>query len=140
VKGNGTIAANTLNNGTLAPGLSAGSLAITGSYTQSATGKLQIELFGTASGQFDKLAASGSASLGGELDVTLGITGGNQFVPQLGDTFTFLTATTGVAGNFESGHIPTLASGRMWQIRSGANAVTLAVILAGDYNDNGVVD
>jgi hypothetical protein len=138
--GNGTIGASLLSNGTVAPGLSAGKLTVTGSYTQAATGKLEIELYGAASGQFDELAVAGPATLGGELNVTLGTTAGNQFVPQLGDTFPFVTTTAGASGNFASAHLPVLTSGHMWQIRYGATVTSLAVTLAGDYNDNGVVD
>lgn len=138
--GNGTIAASTISNGTVAPGISAGKLTVTGSYTQAATGKLEIELYGAASGQFDELAVTGSAALGGELNVTLGTTAGNQFVPQLGDTFAFLTTIAGASGNFASAHLPVLTSGHMWQLRYTASSATLAVTLAGDYNDDGTVD
>jgi T5SS/PEP-CTERM-associated repeat protein len=139
-KGNGTIAADTLNSGAVAPGIAEGKLNVTGSYTQSATGKLQIELYGAAPGQFDELAVTGSAVLGGELDVTLGTTAGHQFEPQLGDSFTFLTTTSGALGYFASAHLPGLTPGRMWQIRYAADSTTLAVALAGDYNDDTTVD
>jgi T5SS/PEP-CTERM-associated repeat protein len=140
VIGNGTIAANTFNDGTVSPGLSAGRLFVTGDFTQSAAGRLQIELYGTGAGQFDQLGITGSAVLGGELNISLGTTAGNPFVPQLGDSFTFLTSTLGASGSFASAHLPSLAAGRMWQIRYGANSTTLAVTLAGDYNDDGTVN
>ncbi|MEX2092403.1 MAG: hypothetical protein WD971_06980, partial [Pirellulales bacterium] len=140
VTGNGTVVGTLSNAGAVAPGQSVGSLTLTGEYSQSVTGKLQIELAGTSAGEFDTLSISAQATLAGTLDVELGLNGGNPFVPQLGDTFQFLTAGGGVVGKFSSADLPTLAAGKMWQVRYSATATTLVVKLAGDYNDNGVVD
>ena len=138
--GNGTAAATVLNTGTVSPGLSAGSLTVTGDYAQSASGALVVELFGTGAGQFDRLQVSGTASLGGELEVVLGSNGGNPFAPQMGATFTFLTAVQGRMGTFSLADLPGLPAGQMWQVRYAAAATTLAVTRAGDYNDDGVVN
>ncbi|MBI82488.1 MAG: hypothetical protein CMJ81_04765 [Planctomycetaceae bacterium] len=61
----------TLNNqgGTLSPGNSPGILTITGDYTQGAAATMEIELAGTAAGDFDRLTSSGSANLDGTLDL-----------------------------------------------------------------------
>ena len=91
--GNGTISGNLINNGTVSPGNSPGTITVTGNYTQSSTGNLIIELASASS--FDHLAVTGTASLAGALQVnTLG-----GFNP-LGQTFTFLTAPGGVTGTF----------------------------------------
>jgi hypothetical protein len=140
LRGNGTVEGATSNTGTLSPGLSAGNLSVAGNYTQSAGGKLEVELFGTNSGEWDTLQITGTAALGGELEITLGETGGNPFVPQLDDSFTFLTASLGAAGHFAAVDLPSLAAGQMWQLRYATNSVTLAVTLAGDYNDDGTVN
>lgn len=88
--GSGTVQATVLNNaGTVAPGFSAGTLSITGSYTQAAAGTLAIEIGGTTAGtQYDRLAVSASATLAGTVQFTL-IEG---FAPTSADAFTFLTA------------------------------------------------
>ena len=135
VGGNGTLAGNTQNSGTITPGQPVGTIAVVGGYSQAASGKLEIELAGTAAGLFDVVAVTAAATLDGTLDVTLD----NAFVPQLGNTFNILTAT-GVTGRFAAAELPGLPTGRMWQLRYAVNAATLAVALAGDYNDNGLVD
>src|SRR5207244_1167373 len=80
----GTVISNTTNAGQVNPGSSAGILTITGNYTQTAAGTLNIELGGTTPGtQFDRLAVSGAASLNGTLNVTringFTVTAGDQF-------------------------------------------------------------
>lgn len=90
--GNGTISGNLVNNGTVSPGTSPGTINVTGNYTQSPSGKLVIEIASATS--FDKLIITGTASLAGTLQVdTLG--GYNP----LGQSFTFLTASS-VTGTF----------------------------------------
>src|SRR5262249_4123262 len=65
----------------------AGTLTVTGNYTQTATGVLDIELGGTAPGQCDVFAVGGLATLDGTMNVTLI----NGFNPSLGDAFKVLT-------------------------------------------------
>ena len=137
--GNGTAAGTLTNGGTVSAGLeTAGTLAVTGNFSQSASGKLVVELFGTGNGQFDRLQVSGAATLNGTLQVLLGSNGGTPFVPQLGDTFSFLSASQGRTGAFSVASLPSLPAGDMWQVRYAAGAATLAVTWADD-NDNGTV-
>ncbi len=50
----------------------AGLLSISGKYTQTATGSLNVELGGTTAGsQYDELVVSGTAMLGGTVNVSL---------------------------------------------------------------------
>ena len=85
--GAGTITGSVNNSGGLvSPGHSAGSIAVTGNYTQDATGALLVELGGPASGQFDFLSINGKASLAGTLEVGFL----NDFRPALGDTFNIM--------------------------------------------------
>lgn len=88
------------NGGTLAPGNSPGTLA-TGAFTQTATGVLEIELAGAASGQFDVLQVSGAATLGGTLRV-LAVPG---VMAPSGSTFTILTSG-GISGSFATVDLP----------------------------------
>jgi uncharacterized protein YbbK (DUF523 family) len=87
LKGNGTLTGDVSNAGTFAPGLSPGTLTITGNYTQTSAGTLSIELGGTASGQFDVLAISGTATLGG----TLNVISFGGFTPPAGSSYQVAT-------------------------------------------------
>src|SRR5205823_7868182 len=69
LSGSGTIAGNIIDSGVVAPGDSPGTLHVGGSYSQNSGGTLQIEIASLVS--FDQLLVSGTATLGGTLDVTL---------------------------------------------------------------------
>ena len=88
--GIGTVGpAVTASGGEVAPGLSAGVLRTSGSYTQSASAALRVEIGGrTAGTDFDQLAVTGAAALNG----TLRIETTNGFSPADGDRFRILTA------------------------------------------------
>jgi hypothetical protein len=97
--GAGTIDASVVNGGVVAPGASAGTMTLNGSYTQQAGGTLRVEL---ASGGFDVLAVAGAANLAGALDVQL--LGG--FTPMNGAEFAIVTAASvdGEFGSVTNGH------------------------------------
>jgi len=98
LSGSGVINANVTDNAQVIPGGAgaAGLLTINGNYTQTAAGALDIELGGANAGsQYDQLAVSGTASLGGTVNVSLI----NGFQPALGNSFQPLTFTSSV-GNF----------------------------------------
>jgi T5SS/PEP-CTERM-associated repeat protein len=79
----------TNQGGTLAPGIAAGGTTIIGNYTQQAGATLQIEIGGTATAtQFDFVNVTGTAQLGGQLQLALI----NSFVPSPTDQFTVLNA------------------------------------------------
>jgi hypothetical protein len=80
--------ADVVNGGAVNPGSSPGTLTITGSYTQTAAGALNLEIAGLTPGtQYDVLAISGPAALDGALNVsTL-----NGFLPNFGDAFQVVT-------------------------------------------------
>ena len=67
----GSFTGNVLNQGTLgfldAPSV----ITITGNYTQSSAGTLDVDLGGTSASQYDQLQVSGTATLAGTLDVDL---------------------------------------------------------------------
>ena len=91
--GTATIDGNLTNSGTVNPGgtNAAGNLDITGNYTQTSTGILNIELGGaTAGSQYDEVAATGSATLGGTIN------GGliNSYNPLFGVSFTPVIAAS----------------------------------------------
>jgi hypothetical protein len=100
---------------------------------------LEIELGGDIKGtSYDSVAAAGSVSLGGTLDVSLL----DAFSPALGDSFEILSAAGGVSGVFDSMLFPDLGPQLAMDVIYGANSVTLAVVpaLPGDYNNDGTVD
>ncbi len=93
--GNGGALSTTINsNGSLNVGdlaKKAGSLSITGGYTQAAGGVLNIDIGGAISGtEFDVLNISGAANLNGTLNISL--IGG--FVPAIGSTFKILNCAS----------------------------------------------
>lgn len=99
VTGTGTINANLTNNGQIKPGQTAGVpgvLTISGDYTQTANGKLDIEIGGiTAGTQYDQLQIGGAANIDGLLTIVHI----NNFVPSLSDTFQVMTYASR-AGSF----------------------------------------
>ncbi|HTA56525.1 MAG TPA: Ig-like domain-containing protein, partial [Candidatus Baltobacteraceae bacterium] len=128
--GSGTVQGDVTNTGgSVAPGSStaAGAITISGStvgiYSQSATGAYNVKIGGTTAGQFDTLAMSGAATLGGPLNVSLL----NSFSPALGNTFTILTAAS-VAGTFSTTNFPALSAGLGWHVTYNATNVVLSVV------------
>ncbi len=98
LSGTGVIYGNVTNNGGfISPGHSAGSITISGDYTQGAQGTLIIENGGPAPTQYDQLQVTGNATLNGKLDVrTI-----NGYTPDSADTFSPLGYTS-VSGSFSS--------------------------------------
>ncbi len=143
ISGSGTLnlgGTNLSNRGTVAPGNSTGTLTMNGNYTQDTSGKLAVELGGTAAGAFDKLVVNGTAFLDGEVNVSL--LGG--FVPNINDTFTILAATT---VNNTNGLLMTAADDPYYDLIFNPASVVLKVVavppapgVPGDYNNNGTVD
>lgn len=114
LKGNGTITGNVANNATVAPGASPGLITIIGNYTQSPSGVLNIELGGLAAGtQYDQLAISGTATLGGTVNVSIippfVLTGGDVFDPVTYGSHTGVFATENLpafpGGSFNSSYL-----------------------------------
>lgn len=134
------------DGGTIAPGASPGVTQVLGDLTLN-SGVLEIEIGGTGIGEFDRVLVSGETMLGGELSVKLvDLAGGNNpYVPQLGDQFAFLASSGGASGMFDTFDYPELPTGLEWALTPGDVATFLTVVetattLAGDYNDDGVVD
>ena len=101
LQGTGTLnvsGATFTNNGTINPGTAgtAGQLAITGALPN--TNVVNIDIGGTTVGtQYDQLAVSGAATLGGALNVALI----NAFNPNVDDNFTIMTYPSKI-GTFSS--------------------------------------
>ncbi len=110
LKGDATlIAPNGFNNtGTLKPGYYLGSFTVTGNFTNSPASTLEIQLGGnaTAGNDYDQLIISGTATVGGTLNIALA----NSFIPQIGETYTIVTATA-ITGTFATVNWPTGVTG-----------------------------
>lgn len=108
LKGTGTLAnTNFTNNGIIAPGNSPGILSVTGNFTN--LGTLQIELGGTTVGTgYDRLAVSGTVTLGGTLTLTR-IFG---FQLAAGQTFTVVTGSSR-SGTFSTVNWPSGVTGNI---------------------------
>ena len=113
---------------------STGEISVADQYTQAANGTLQVELAGP--GDFGTLAVAGDAVLDGILEVTLE----GVFEPLLGQMFAPISASGLLSGVFADAQLPVLATGLAWKVNYVGGTVALEVVLAGDYNDDGVVD
>ncbi|MEI6315493.1 MAG: hypothetical protein WCO89_11530, partial [Syntrophus sp. (in: bacteria)] len=100
----GTGSSKLVNQGNINPGGTGttGTLAITGDVQLDTGSNLNIELGGTAAGEYDVLAVSGTATLGGALNVSEV----NGFLTRKDNNFTVLTAGSR-SGDFSTSSYPT---------------------------------
>ena len=122
----GTIAAHVFSSGTVIPSDSlttTGKLGITGTYTQTAAGALDANVAGASSGQFNVLNVTGTATLGGTLNIKLL----NNFVPSVGATFEILTARK-VSGSFATVNGTKINDSEHFTVTYDADTVTLTVV------------
>jgi hypothetical protein len=121
--GSGSVTGPVVVSGTgaLSPGLSAGTLNLTGTYTQQASnGAFNVEIGGTTPGtQHDRANVTGTTTLAGVLNVSLI----NGFVPLPGDTFTILTYPSRT-GTFATVNFPSVGC-IGWRLTYGATALVL---------------
>ncbi|GAB6197431.1 autotransporter domain-containing protein [Lysobacter xanthus] len=107
--------------GTIAPGHSIGTLNVTGRYTQGAGSFFDAEL--GANGASDRIAVTGNALLQGGTVRLFGTPG--AFL--VGQQYTLLSATGGVAGQFQTLDRSAFSPFLRFDLNYGANAVGLAV-------------
>jgi hypothetical protein len=147
VTGTGTLAVGFLgltNDGTLAPGIhvlypkapdaslpshpqkpaGAVTMEVSGTLTMGPTGRLEIPLTGAGPGQYGSLGVTGAANLDGVLELKFS----QGVAPKRGDTFTFVTATGGVSGEFASIEISGLAPGFEYDLTIANGQVTLEAL------------
>jgi hypothetical protein len=119
LSGAGTVNGNVTNAGRVTPGGdgTAGVLTINGSYTQTDSGVLSLDLGGTTVGtQYDQLRVSGAANLAGTLTVQL-LSG---FSSAVGNSFQVLTFTSRT-GDFAAENFPDLGSLTLAPVFNAAN-------------------
>ena len=108
-------------------------LAVNGNYTQNNGSTLQLNIQSPAS--HDLLHVSGTAALGGTLNVTYAI--GNS-APHIGDVFHLIDATS-ISGAFSSLQLPTLGGSLAWDASQLNSTGSISVFsgLPGDFNQDG---
>jgi fibronectin-binding autotransporter adhesin len=127
LEGKGTLVAAVTSSGTVVVGdatTKAGVITVTGSYSQQASGILDVAIGGTTVGsQYSQMAVSNGASLGGTLTIKVI----NSFVPTIGDTFTILSGSA-VTGQFTKVNGSGINSGEHFEISYTPTAVILTVV------------
>lgn len=125
IRGNGEVeTADVVNQGTLAPGASSGTLTIDADLELQSTSVVAIELGGVTAGtQFDRLQVEHATSLDGELRVDV-IDG---FVPVAGQTFEAITFPS-ILGDFATVTGTDIGNGAILEKTLNADDVTLSVI------------
>ena len=126
----------TNGGGVLCPGQSVGSMTVAGNFQQ-ISGKLEMEL--AAAGSFDTLTVTGSASLGGTLNVPA------AYRPKEGDGFGMISAGSfanefaSFTSNIATG-LPAGSDAFSGEVVGSQYVVTFDGFTAGDSNGNHVVD
>jgi len=99
---NGTMVMNRfMNGGIISPGLSPGTITITGDYEPTSTATHNFEIGGTAVNSFDRINISGNAILNGTLNVSLI----NSFTPSGTHDIVIFSASS-ITGTFSSVNLP----------------------------------
>ena len=130
--GDGQVGGSLENGGgTVSPGGAAPALlTVSGDYVQGQNGTLRVDVEGTAAGTgHDRLAAGGTATLGGALAVD-----GAGFTPGDGDEFTFVTATGALSGTFATESGMGIGGGRGYDTAYTAGAPGSAKLLVADLH------
>ena len=132
IEGRGTVNAKVANSGIIAPGLSAGTLAIGNDLSLTGTSEIHIEIGGLAQGtQFDLLTEAGTLAL--NLNGTLRVSLINAFTPGAANSFTVITsnqAITGAFTNVVAGRVATSDGLGSFAVTVAGNNVTLGAFIA----------
>jgi uncharacterized repeat protein (TIGR01451 family) len=125
-----TIPGNLNNSGDLffGPGATTQGLSVSGNYTQSAAGTLNIKLNGTVAGsQYDQVRVTGSATLAGTVTATLG------YSPVDNQSWDIITDAS-VSGDFATKNLPPYARGQVFEVPSppSGTVVTLVAVPQSD--------
>jgi T5SS/PEP-CTERM-associated repeat protein len=137
VNGAGSYAGNILFSDAFAPGNSPAIVPFGGNLTLDASSTTEIELFGLAAGEFDRIEVAGTLDFGGTLEVVAG--GG--FMPLPGDAFEIFTFASRT-GDFDIVTDSLGLVGLDFELVYDADSATLLPtrLLDGDANFDGTVD
>jgi hypothetical protein len=146
------VAVNTTNRGRLEIGFEASELSVNymtpatatirGFFAQTINAEFAVDLGGTTQGtEYDWLEVIGMARLSGTVEATFI----DNFIPDVGDVFTVLTATAGIDGQFDDVEV-NFGNELLGFVLTDLYTATAAmlrvddVFLIGDYDDDGKVD
>jgi phage baseplate assembly protein gpV len=133
--GDGTVNADVVNGGVVAPGTSPGALTIDGDYTQTTDGTLAIELAGLTPGaEHDQLIITGTATLAG----TLQTRALDSYLPDFGDVFRVMTFASR-SGDFETFDALDLGTYRLLVLTFSEDGTALDLVTVSS-NDPPVID
>jgi len=122
--GHGVVSGGLDNAAVVAPNSSGGALSDTGPFVASGAATLSVTIDGAGAGNgYSQLAVSGSAGIAGNLQITTS----SGFTPSVGESFSILTAGSGVSGVFSNVSGTQLSGGHQYIVTYTANAVTLTV-------------
>jgi T5SS/PEP-CTERM-associated repeat protein len=124
--GTGAVQGNLTNAGLVSPGLSPGTLSVTGDFTQDADGETLFEIGGLDAGvDYDVLDVGGAVSLDGVISVALI----SAFNPQLGDSFSVLSFDSFLDNGFAFDlSLAPLGSGLAWDTSLFSTSGNLVVV------------
>ena len=131
LSGNGVVVGDLLNRGTLSPGNSPGIVNITGDTVLDPAGSLVIQIGGLNAGPgspilddgYDQFNVSGAATLGGTLQIELI----NDFVPQVGDSFSIMNYGS-ATGTFDTVNGLVIGDGLVFKLEQGPTELRLTVL------------
>ena len=123
------------NHGTLAPGLELGSITVQSNYFQYSDGTSPSNLVVQ---RRTRITIDSSPLVRAFLAGNLKVSFVSGYTPAGGNTFTVLTAARSPALSIHI-DLPQLTAGLVWNVSQTSTAFTLTVV-AGDYNQNGIVD
>jgi hypothetical protein len=119
-----------------------GELDLEGRYANAEGGTFEVLLRGDGDDGHGRLNVEGAATLAGTLRATPAPS--PAFNPAPGSTFTILSTTEGIGGEFDLLDLPALTGGKTWQVVYEELDVLLRVMLggglAGDFNIDGSVN
>ena len=124
------VASEIVNGGTISPGLSPGTLAIHGSFRQTSSGRLLLEIGGTNSADYDHLIVTNAVALDGELAFRFI----NGFAPKAGQQFSFLDANGSVSNSFANIGIQNLAPGFQFNIATNGSSLKMIAVNDGQFS------
>lgn len=127
VTGKGRFSGDITFNGGTDFGNSPARIVMTGNTVFGASNAHLAEIGGIVAGKdYDQLDISGTATLGGVLNVSLIHLGAGN-APMVGDRYEIIKAAGGITGTFSSVSLPALADGQEWNVIYESHAVVLTV-------------
>ncbi len=139
IDGGGTFTGWIEMRGRVEPGVGIGTMLVE-NLELMPTASLNLEIGGATPALHDQVDATGQVTLGGELRVSLMESGGEMYVPALGDQFDLLSASE-LVGSFDTWTLPTLELGLGWVLLQTEASLSLSVQHASaDFDQNQSVD